>query len=592
MVDELSDLGLKEFGEFTTINRINSVLDQVVSDRLESIQAYGFVSLELDDLAHITQVDSNKFFKVLLKDDKYEVLYKGLNSVIARIYKGRIEPNVLKSLVKSTFILDSLNSMVHKAGSTQQALDYISEKFGVEKNSLALSLQKSPYIYELLVNPTQVSEALKLNRELFGIESGDMFSLSMLATTSMLLGVRDQFRDLIGFGEFIYDRNECFYIFNICVRTGFEGYGVGAGILKKAISLYPHKRFWGTLEEGNINSLRRYLTGGFTITEHLKNYFGEGLDQLLVQRPPSSNINQSQGHVGGNQKEGLHLSLNSQIDLEEYVTNQGCEISGLINDDGGIDLIAKKHSISWKPSPPLINMKSDFMDLSAFIASGPHDAIKASNLEKQVQGVAGEEPHTLIRIMRTGLLICVKDSKGNIVGDVPLVFDINGGLFCHGVAVAPQYDEYDFRYYLMDFVEQVALAYNKNKVWTTCDTRDFPPMIVDLNWRGFSGKRVLFDYYGRGKHRMVIEKRLGFDIPSEPNWHNLPFIGKESNFSNEVFQNGSVLVYAHDYKLIDMLFNAGFSAKYLVTPDRLAGRFKTSESMLVLSKKQDVKSKK
>lgn len=592
MSSMLPDLDIKEFGEFKAMQDMGSALDLLVTKRIESKQAYNLISLELDELAAVTRINPQKLLDVLLREEAYSSLFTNMSNLIKLTYGDDVEPSVLDSLVESTFILDRLRSLAVESSSPRKTLGYVARVFSIDADEVTLTPPGTDYVCEVMVKPRKVIEALELNHETFGMESEDIFSMAMIATTGMLIGARDQQDRLVGVGDFIYDRDESFFIYSICVRKGFEGHNIGESIIQKALDQYPGKRFWVTVGAKNLNSMKKYFRSGFKMRKYLKDNLGEGINEILLERLPGEKTDVPDAKVVNAFDSSLKiqgLRYTQDMDLKEILNTHGYEVSMLAGSPEATLLLEKSRQ-RFSPSRLRDDAGTyDFSGLHTYVSDSVSEALKASELDKRAHGPSGEEPNTLIMICRTGLMVCANDEKGELMSLVPVVFDRDGGLFCHGVAVDSRFDELEVRYHMMGYVEGLGERYGKESVWTTADTVDTPVMEVNINRRGYVGRRLVLNYYGPGEHRMVVEKILGGEKREAPDWGGLPIIQSHEEYMKKKEKPASLLVMSVNYALLAKLLDSGYQAVRLIWPDEYKSKryYMISHPLFLLTKDED-----
>ncbi|MFH0861452.1 MAG: hypothetical protein V1875_00335 [Candidatus Altiarchaeota archaeon] len=576
MPDELISLRPKELGELDAVEDLNLTLGQIVSGRLEGKQLYTSVSLELDRLAGSIGIEPGKVVDAMLEDGGHRGIFKGIESMMRDRYGMALDSEALDSLVKSAYALDVLNKMVRESGSVSHALAYAASALKVPVEELMLS-GRMEYRCDPIVRPDRFLEALRFNQSVLGGSSDNIYSVSMVATTGILLGVRNSLGNLIGVGEFIFDRDESFYVYSLCVAMGWEGYGVRRSLIRKAISLQPGRRFWTTVGINNPNAARTYFECGFRMVHYLMNYFGDNVSQLLLERtesaPPARDVPPLvEAFDPGRESQSIRYSTG--IDYEGILNDDAFSIEGLEDFEGGMVLrLRKAGRRHWKrpvqqeafPLPPT--------GIEVHVSEDVEDAFAANEIEKSTHGEASaESPQMLIRIARTGYLLLAKDARGSIAAELPAVFDVDGGLFCHGVTVARGFDEMELRYGMVGVAEKMARRHGRNRVWTTADTVDFPVMEANINRRGHVGSKVLLDYYGNGRHRMVVEKAVGENDVSEkaaskrPAWGDMPLAESFTGYA-KIHDPDGVLTHSTNYGLIKSLTDKGFRVVYVIRPE-------------------------
>jgi ribosomal protein S18 acetylase RimI-like enzyme len=565
VADELIGLRLKEIGDLKAVESLGATVELVLSGRMASEQVYSFVSLELDKLSGITGVDAARLTDFVLRDKKKKGIFEGLKTKIHKAYGKRLESDVIESLIKTSFALDILNSFVSDSGSVEDALEFAAGKLDVMPQELRVEPGRSKYTFKIMTKSSEYIEALTLNHATFGRGSEDIISLSMIATTGMLVGARNQLGNLVGVGEFIFDREGAFYVYCICVAQGSEGKGIGECILDRAIKEHPGRRFWATVGHDNLNVMRTYFNRGFRMRRYLGDYFGDGMHQLLMEMVPG------QDRVCGDyptvddftpSQDAFWLRHSPGLDFSMALNVNGFEVVDARDDTC---LLFKRGELPFEATSLKQNSeKLPFDGVVIQVTESADDALASSKLEKWAHGAAGEEPSTLLRIQRTGLLVCAKDEEGIIVGEVPVIFDLNDGLFCHGVAVGKGYDELDMRFSVMDYVEGLAKTHGKTRVWTVADTVDHPVMEVNINHRGYMGTQLILDLWGTDKHTVVVEKAIqGQPAAERPDWHSAVLLNSYIEFGKQDDVH-SVLVHSTNYGLLKQLLDKGFRVVYVI----------------------------
>ena len=425
------------------------------------------------------------------------------------------------------FTLDVLNSMINEHGGAERLLTAASEKFGVDQSELRVLSPKSRFYCEEFGEPSQVREALEVNHEVFGIQDKSIYALSIISKTGMLLGARDGFNRLVGLAEFIYDRQDSFLVSSLCIRSGFEGRSIGRMLIREGVKRHPNRIFWVTVGEESVQSTRLYLKAGFKAVDALPDYLGNGVNHILLRRKPGEEI--KSGGVPYKKAFSSRLSCfrmgeEGLGELSERV-GDGFIVSAAVDDDSGWSIIFEKSRPDFGLGRIDFETSGSCPGLAWIgLSESFDDAVAVSRLDESVFGETICGPQNLFKISKTGLLIIGKDGGGGILFGMPVLFDVDNGVYCPGAAVHPSLDEAACRRHVYSLVEDYALGAGKERVWIT--TTNPKVYLSAMNEGGFTGGDVLLNYYGEGVHRIYLEKTPGvkpkrFGGESPPILHDL-----------------------------------------------------------------------
>ncbi|MBD3387641.1 MAG: hypothetical protein GF416_01205 [Candidatus Altiarchaeales archaeon] len=566
---DLPGIDIKEYGEFKAMETMGNALDLVVSKKIDTNQAYNLISVDLDELACITRVSPQKLLQVLLREEKYNALFEGMRSLLNQSYAGEVEPDVLESLVRSTFILDRLKALAKESGKPHRTLSFLASKFNVEEEAIALVSPGTEFVAEVMDRPEKIIEALRLTHKTFGMESSDIYSVAMVATTGMLVGVRDFEGRLAGVGEFICDRNDKFNVYRLCVSKGFEGHRISETIFRKAVELHPGRTFWLTASVDASEQLMMYYDNGFKIARLLKDYLGRGVHQLYLERKPGQEILMGGLEVEAsfNPDRGSYLmDASADLDFEDVLNNHGFTLVQW-------DVVGERMWVLERGDLPAtesrrIKLPKPFGNLHFAIAESPLDLEATCLAEREMWGAKALKENAVYHIGHSGMILLAKDGNGDIAADSPLVFDVEGGIYSHGIGVKDGLDKIEVTDAVMACIEDIARQLGKTTVWTTAETDNLQCVLVTLNRRGYSGRKIYLKYYGVGENRMVISKDLAGEPAEEPEWIGSPLIREYREFKDKQSLLDTFMVSSQDYTLIAKILESGYRVSYAVTPEK------------------------
>ncbi len=572
MVDHFDGLKIKDIGAFKAYANLDSSLSLIAHGKINPKKAYGFFSLELDSTAAETGVDPSHLVKISLRDPKNKAIHSQMRERIIKELQRYVAEELFDSLVDTVYALDVLNKLKKEAGSSAATLDHAAKTLGVAPNELELSSERLELSTEKLEKPFMCQNALGLIRDVFGVAANDILTLSMVATCGLLVGVRNQLGNLVGVGEFIPDRMGSMSILNISIAKGWEGYGVFEKAIEKATELAPNRRFWTAVEESEANAYLPYLKEGFRMRLHITDHIGPS-DHIIIERtkdvPPTGVPHLMSCDFS---LDAFSIPYTVKFDQERALNTEGyCVWVSGSGDDRR--LVFEKVGKYERQSSGSNEWRDPASNLTFFTSDSANMAQRASKLEKDFHGIHGEEEHSLYSIATRGYLLLSKNDNGELVSETPLVFDMDGGVFCHGVAVRPGYDEIEHRGKMMGYAERLCASKGIARIWTTADTLDYPVMEVNINNLGYRGTDLLIDYYGPGKHRMVVEKTMSSEAArfiGDPN--SLSLLDSFRDFTNSQEKADAYIVISTNYALLKKMFAQDYCAVKMLKPEKYHDR--------------------
>jgi len=575
---------LKDIGDFRAYASLDSSISLIVKKKIEPKKAYGFFSLELDSLGAETETDPSRLFAILIGDPSYKRIFEQMRTTLKKEVTPHMAPEMFESLLKTVFTLDMLNNFKREAGSSHDVLTHAASKLSVPPDSIRLSSNRLELHAWKMEKPYMFQQALNLIKDVFGMAANDILSISMVATCGMLIGVSNQIGNLVGVGEFLPDRLGRVNSLSICIARGWEGYGVAEAILRQATESCPDRVFKVMLETGDARSYLPYMKQGFAMRHFFPAYIGDR-DYLMFEcGKDSAPKEMPEIQAPSWELDAFSIPFDSGFDPKKALNELGYSIWAIGGDDDR--RLAFKRGIPYVPDEVAANeVKNEALGLTFYTADSEADANLASSMEKAYHGKDGEEEHTLFTISRTGLLAFAKDGQGETKIETAMVFDMDGGLFIHGIATASGIDELEHRNAMLEYGERLAGKYGLSCVWTTADTIDHPVMEVNINRRGYVGRELFIDYYGAGRHRMVVVRDLtASDGKDHPDPASLTLLDSYTQYTREAEKAGWYIMLSTNYALVKKMLSEGYCVAEMVGPERYSGDNPKGRTLLMLKR--------
>lgn len=567
-MSELFDgLNLKKIGDFKSYTSLDSSLELIARKEIDPKKAYSFFSLELDSIAAETGLDPSKLLAKCLMDEENRILRNRMRSRIRGELKNNVAPEMFETLLDTVFALDIIKKLIKDAGSARNTLSHAAKTLSIEKSQIMLSNDRLELFSQRIDSPFMVREALGLIRDVYGEAANDILTLQVTATCGILLGVRNRIGNLVGVAEFISDRGGDISLLNMSIARGWEGYGVFEKAVEGVLQMCPRKRIWTVLEKSDIAAYMPYLKEGFRMGRYLSRYTGKK-DHILFEK--IQGLNDSDAPFLPEPDYGLdrfQIPADAIFDQKNALENK-CFTVRLSSENKFRALLFERAFPKEPHNPPKNEWRHSDSGLTFFTTEDPKMVHKASQIEKRFHGPVGEEEHSLFSIATRGYLALSKDDDGGLASEAGLVLDMQNGIFCHGVATGPQINEIEGRKLMMKYVEWLARKRGISRVWTTADTMDYPVLESNINGLGYSGNQLFLDYYGAGKHRMLIEKDITAKTP-QFNHENarLKFIDTFTDFAKDDKNPDAYVIPCTNYALLMKMLERGYRVVRMLKPE-------------------------
>jgi len=440
-------VGLKGLGDFS----------KGVSDRLASIQkrqstsfsTFSGISSELDVLVFSTGVDPEKFLSLVKRDSRFRKDVERFMNDASKSSPG-VDSEVVSSIVDSALTLELMKAMVSEAGGEGKLLDYLKSKYGVGLDEIALEKRLDDLETARIESFDEFRKYFEEGLSELGLSKGDIFYPLTVMHTGVVLAAKYSGR-VVGLLDMMFDRDGGCFIHNVCVSKAGHGLGVLEKLLSDVGEYCRGRRVWSAVNAGSESMLSAFLEAGYAKAGLVRDFYGTGEDAFIVEAIP--------------------------------------EVLGV-----------KQAVMPQERAMGPYRMR---------VLQNVEEIMEAQVVDELAFGAKKESVHTLMLMARVGVFLGVfHDKTKKLVGITPLIFDGGDGVFAKSIGVVPTQPREKVRALVLGELDGILEAFGRGRAWLTLSPVDLISTSLLLNQFNFVGKMLVLDYYGKGEHRLVVERSV------------------------------------------------------------------------------------
>ncbi|MFH1402663.1 MAG: GNAT family N-acetyltransferase [Candidatus Altiarchaeota archaeon] len=583
MESDLDGIGVKEIGKFN--RQVKDTVGDLSSGKASKHDIYSELSIELDGISELTRINPNKFLNLIKKSvPDYDSIVESYRKKVFELTDSSTSETILDSIVENMISLNLLKSHIFEAGGFEKALDHIAEKYGATKRELVVDTAGEQLTVARIQERHEVKEASRIITSFYGPKvAEELYSIFMISKVGRLLAVKDSFGKILGVIQILYDKWGDSYIHAYCVLKNYRGFGVGSMLLDAVEQHAKGGRIWATRHPDMVYSIRNFLSRGYAGKAFIRDYWKEGSPRIVFEKDlgnPLPPLGFRQKMIPYLEKldpsvEAFTTTLDNNELMEQALNSGGYEVIGLYSSKKSASnildywVLRKSESSSFFLSREYDKKLPDvgFGGLKQVLIEDYESISEVIGLEDAAGIDPSEDYGTFKMLTLAGMLVGFRDSGGNLVASTGLVWDGEGGIFCHALNSFVG-ERTELNTIMLRYVSESLCGGKSGKVYTIAPIEDMGFLKSVINGEGFSGTMEFLNPYDNGHNYLMIEKRIPPEGAVAADPAGAPFLKSFMNFSKS---DKRVLVSSRNYSLTALILKEGYVITSVVSPEKVPG---------------------
>ncbi len=574
-----SDLGgieVKELGRFN--RQMNDVVDDISSKKTAKRDIYDEISIELEGISELTNIDSHKFIEVVKKhEENYGTLVEDYRGKILSKVDYPMPPGMADSLVEVMIGLNLLKDLVFEAGGYEKAVEYACKRYGVSREELTVKAVEDELKVAIVEDKFRIRDAFRVITSFCGPElCQDIFSLFVIANAGKVVSVNDASGRIVGVVQLMVDKWGDSYMPVYSVLKSYRDSSVASILLDAAEENAVGRYVSATRSLDMIYNIRNMLDRGYVARTFIPDFWGEEKPRIVLEKDleqPAEKIDFNVKDIPSLTEylEGVEAfstpAKNTEL-IDEALNRRGFELVDFLPSDSVEDeqlvLVRTDMESIFNPREFHFSFPEPANGLEFTLIRGYDDIYEAIGVTERYRRSRGEsvdryiihKNYPVLKIISyVGLVVGLRDEEGRLAAFASLLWDKDGGICFHTLSALPEYGLRKPRLTLLEFLRSLAEQTGRKRAWFIHSMQDAAFIETVLNETGFDATSVFIDPFGNGHDYLLLESNVPAEDskPAEPGEarHIRGFIELRPG-------DNAVLASAGNHELIDLVLGEGF----------------------------------